>query len=153
MVRYMRTTKALGLELIQVKSASGTTTTRKLNAMYNQEGDILVVVGTITDCEDAEQITFNLPSLTSVWNICKGERAIVSNAALLTYMDWGRSRKAGATTRSITIPEAHQMLSEGRWTPEKALGPGVNITMAVMDRSFKEQIGVEALMLLATPVC
>ena len=157
MVRYMRTARALGLKLIQVKLSSGITTTKELDANYSQSGDTVVLVGFISDCVDAKQITFNLPPLTSVWNIYKGERAIVVNnhSSELTLIDWGRAKGANAnvTFKPLTKLEAEYTVSKGKWIPESFIGAGMNITMSIMDRSFKEQIGVEALMLLtATPI-
>lgn len=156
MIRYLKTARALDIVLIQVASATGGVMTKEFHANYNKYGDNVVLVGFIPDCEDAKQITFNLPALNSVWNIHKGERAIVynSDSHSLVLMDWGRTKGANAnvTTKELTNSQAKDMLSKGKWLPESVIGSGVNITMTIMDRSLKEQIGVEALMLL-TMVC
>ena len=156
MIRYLRTARALEIDLIQVTSNTGGVTTKKLHANYNKYEDNVVLVGFISDCEDAKQITFNLPALNSVWNIHRGERAIVYNGdnQSLVLMDWGRAKgaKANVTITELTNSKAEAMLSQGRWLPEGFIGFGVNITMSIMDRSLKEQIGVEALMSL-TMMC
>lgn len=154
MDRYIRTAKALGLELVHITTSSDTVTTKELDANINVYGDHVVLVGFISGCTDAKQITFDLPYLNSAWNTYKGERAIVYNAntEAFTFIDWGHTKgiRAIATARWVTGTEVEQLLSQGKWTPERCLGPGVNFTMSVMDRSFKEQIGVEALMSLTT---
>jgi hypothetical protein len=152
MIRYMRAAKALGLELIHITTSTDTVTTKELDANVNEYKDHVVLVGFIAGCADAKQITFDFPHLNSVWNTYKGEKAIVYDAKTqtFTFMDWGRAKgyRAMATTRTVTSAEVEQLLSQGKWTPENFLGPGVNFTMSVIDRSFKEQISVEALMLL-----
>lgn len=152
-VRYMRITRALGFELIQVESSSGAVTTKELDANYNKSGENVVLVGLISYCGDAKKITFSLPPLYSIWNIYKGERAIVyinESSAALTF-DWGRRAKRGGATvtaTQLTKPEAELMMSQGTWTPESFFDPGVKFTMCITDRSLKEQISVEALLSL-----
>lgn len=155
MVRYMRTAKALGLELVHITTSSNTVTTKELDANIDVYGNHVTLVGFISGCSDAKQITFDLPHLNSRWNTYKGERAIVynTNTKAFTFMDWGRAKgaRATATTRTVIDTEVERLLAQGKWTQICALGPGINFTMSVIDRSFKEQIVVEALMSL--PMC
>ena len=155
-VRYMRLAKALGLDLIQVTSASGVVTSKELIANYNQYEDKVVVVGFISDCVDAKQITFNLPPLNGIWNTHRGERVIVYNNNSMTLIDWGRAKSANVTTTLLTIAQAENMVSQstkkGKWFPENIVGSGVMFSVPVF-RSLDEQIGVEALMSLPTVVC
>jgi hypothetical protein len=156
MIRYLRTARALKINLIQVTSAAGGVTTKELHANYNKCNNNVVLVGFISDCEDAKQITFNLPALNSVWNIHKTERAIVYNNDnhSLVLMDWGRAKGVMANVKitELTNSKVKDMLSQGTWLPESFIGSSVNITMSIIDRSLKEQIGVEALMSL-TMMC
>ena len=162
-VRYMRLARALGLDLIQVTSASGVVTSKELIANYNQYEDKVVVVGFISDCVDAKQITFNLPPLNGVWNTHKGERVIVYNNNSMTLIDWGRARPQVSSLRGdkanvtmLTIAQAENMVSQptkkGKWFPENVVASGVRFSVPVF-RSLDEQIGVEALMSLPTVVC
>lgn len=153
MIRYIRIASALGLKLIQVTSATGAMTTKELNANCNEYHDNVMLVGFISGCTDAKQITFNLPSLKSAWNIYRGERAIVDNNNLLTLMDWGRAKGARARvmTTQLVASQAEHMLSQGKWFVQSFAGTGT-ISMTIMNRSFKEQIGMQALMLLTTPL-
>lgn len=155
MIRYLRVARALEIDLIKVTSATGAVTTKVLDANCNKVGDTVVLVGVISDCHEAKQVTFNLPALNSVWNIHKGERAIVYNVynkdnASLVLMNWGRAKgvKANVTTMELTEAQTNVMFTEAKWVPETFFGSSLNITMTIMDRSLKEQIGVEALMSL-----
>ena len=147
-LRYMKTIKELRLKPIQITSSNGHVDNREIETIHQQHGDMLFFVGVLSGCTDAKHITFNFPPLRSVWNLGKGERAVVNTSPTITYIDWGRSKKATATKRIITEKQAEKMFSTGRWFPENALGSRLNITMAVIDRSFKEQISMDALMSL-----
>lgn len=151
MIRYLRVARALEIDLIKVTSATGAVTTKVLHAICNKVGNTVVLVGFISGCHDAKQVTFNLPALNSVWNINRGERAIVykRDNASLVMMNWGRAKgvKANVTTMEITEAQAKFMFTQSKWVPETFFGSSLNITIG-MDRSLKEQIGVEALMSL-----
>jgi hypothetical protein len=150
-IRYLRVARALEIDLIKIISATGDVTTKVLDANCNKVGNTVVLVGFISGFHDAKQVTFNLPALNSVWNIHKGERAIVYNSdnASLVMMNWGRAKgvKANVTTTEITEARAKFMFTQSKWVPETFFGSSLNITIG-MDRSLKEQIGVEALMSL-----
>ena len=153
MTRYLRITQALGIDLIQVTSATGVVTTKELDAIHNKCKGTIVLVGYISDCEDATHITFNLPTLISFWNIHKKEKAIVYNSSSNSFvmMNWGRAKgvKANVTTMQLTKSQTNDMLSQTtKWPQENFMRFGVNFTMTIMDRSLKEQISVEALMSL-----
>jgi len=152
MIRYLRATRALGIDLIKVTSVTGAVMTKVLDANCSKYGKTVMLVGFVSGCDDVKQITFNLPALNSVWNIHRGERAIVYNSdnTSLVLMNWGRARgvRANVTTTELTQAQASVMFTQAKWVPETFLGFGVKITMAIMDRSLNEQIGVEALMSL-----
>ena len=152
MIRYLRAARALEIDLIRVTSATGAVTTKVLDANCNKYGETVVLLGFIPGCRDGKKVTFNLPVLNSVWNIRKGERAIVynNNNTSLVLMNWGRAKgvKANVTTTELTEAQAKLMITQAKWVPETFLGSDLNITFTIMDRSLKEQIGVEALMSL-----
>lgn len=151
MIRYLRVARALEVDLIKVTSSTGAVTTKALDANCNKYGNTVVLVGFLSGCHDAKQVTFNLPPLNSVWNIHKGERAIVyNNDAVFVLMNWGRAKgvKANVTTTELTEVQARAMFTQAKWVPETFFGSSLNITMNIMDRSLKEQIVVQALMAL-----
>lgn len=153
MIRYLRVARALEIDLMKVTSATGAVTTKVLDANCNKYGDTVVLVGFIFGCHDAKQVTFNFPALNSIWNIHhKGERAIVYDNASLILMNWGRAKRVNAnvTTTELTEAQARVMITGAKWVPENFFTSSLHITMTIMNRSLKEQIGVEALMSLTT---
>lgn len=147
--RYMRMAHVMRNLVAELSTLDGDSVSKHMSGYtYRQDQDAMLVWVSFIDCAPARTITLIMPSILIVRHRkIKEFEAVNVTSSDFTYLTWDRSKPVTSQLK-LTVDQALHLFNSGPWLPENILENGIRVSVALVGRSFKEQLALDALMML-----